>query len=196
MPSHNFNSPGFISSIALNPPATRHVTYSYDRLSSYFGYLGSRAVSDEFEWVTVHHGGHYLVKKEELDDMRALADLAASDPESQTASVVPDPVVLSAIIRISPDRFRLIPCGSWKGPRRSAINFEDVKLSCLGIAPSHPVLLDDFRNVTNNLSDIMAKILTDGNVELPTDCRLPFRHTLFEHLDVPTSAVPGGECHT
>ena len=172
-------------------------SFTHDIMLSSSEYLGNENISARFEWMPGQDGRSYLVRKEDLDTLQELAERAAADPETQTVRwAAPDPVVLSAIVRISPDKFRFVPCGWWKGPRRLAMTFEDVKLTCLGVTPSHPVWAkEDFKNAMDNLGDITAKKFPNGTGRVAIE-RLPFRYKLFDRLDVPASnRYPrAGEC--
>ena len=98
-----------------------------------------------------------------------------------------DLAVLSAVVLISYDHFRLTPCGNWKGASQFCPKFSDVKLTCTGKSPLEKPFREDFPAVLANLTavtNLSARFTKKKGlfVEGPQapDRKIRFRHVLFE----------------
>ena len=124
------------------------------RCQNTIGYLGSSTASQNFAWM---RAGSYdfLAKK---DDITAyFSDCVAASRIGAISPPLPSPATLSAIIHISEDKFLLVPWGLVNKPVAEALSIGDLKLSCSGKAPKHPLLAAEFSVVLENLRKLMGE---------------------------------------
>src|ERR1700722_6574947 len=149
-------------------------------------YLGVPGVMSRLEW---HRVGkvHYLSTAEDVKN--ALARNAELDPNAPSTEVeAPSYAVLSAVVFIPPEGYWLTSDGMWRGPE-NGFAFSQVKPTCTGAAPRHPVFSDDFASVLSNMDNIMEDARTSSDTEMKGtivksrstgERKLKFRHVLFE----------------
>lgn len=97
-------------------------------------------------------------------------------------SLVPDPALLSVVVKITPEDYWLVSGGLWKGPTTACKAFEDMKLSCTGAAANHNVFKGDFPIALKNLEKLMELASTPGFKTPATvikNHKIKFKHVLF-----------------
>lgn len=153
-------------------------------------YLGVLTASDRLVW-TRRGRADIIIDKNAADDAeqsRKLQSLNESDDTTIPQAEPPDPAILTVVVTLTQDDYWLTSCGMWKGPTTAAPHLSDVKPTCTGGVPEHPVFAADFSTLLDNIKHLMEKvktpgfkatqgILVHGNVGQP---KIKFRHTLFE----------------
>ncbi|KAM6504132.1 hypothetical protein JOM56_001075 [Amanita muscaria] len=107
----------------------------------------------------------------------------------------PGSVVLSAVVSVAAEDYRLTPCAMWPGPCDGAPALADVTASCVGVAPKHVAFADDFVHVLRNIRQLMEAGHMQGLAGqtglLVGGGQLEFHHALFEPVYSSQSVVPG-----
>lgn len=155
-------------------------------------YLGVSTVRDSVIWIRRGRADVLVDKQaaEDADQARKSQSLAESSDTTPTPLI--DPAILTAVVTITPEDYWLTSCGMWKGPSTAAQHLWDVKPTCTGGKPEHPVFSADFPTVVENTKWFMEQIKTEGfhasqgllvhsnNGSRPGLPKLKFRHVLFE----------------
>jgi hypothetical protein len=149
-------------------------------------YLGSSGVLEKLTWERCGRADR-IVTAETAALIREQHKAHASDPDAPVPPP-PDAAILSAVIFIPEEDYWLTSCGMWKEPTIVAETFADVKPTCTGGTPEHPVFSGDFRKVLENVAGLIEKGRTQGVkaakgvlVKSSTGLeRIKFRHVLFE----------------
>ena len=154
-------------------------------------YLGDPILKHEAViWKDIGNG-ECLVTKELSDFVdEAQADRAAPAQENAEDSEDTDspslsPAVLSVVVHITSDEFRMTPCGNWKGPTSLCENFSDIKLSCTGNSPLDPPFNDDYTTALKNLTKLTEECARFKSqrglfLEHNGEQKIKFCHVLFE----------------
>ena len=149
-------------------------------------YLGLPSAHDDYAWFTRQRSS-CLVTSDDLTYyeyyMMASTEFGCPPPAK------PLPAMLSAIVQICEDDFRLTSDGLWNGPSPTdhdgAQSFANVNLTCFGKAPDHLVLTTDYQNVLDNLGKLLDDTSTEAGRYNTIDgtSRIKFHHKLFDEID-------------
>ena len=167
-----------------DPSVPRRLAFARDLLQSTNEYLGNSDTASLFVW-----RNNRLYKKEDIDEY----DEAQAFPVEGFYIPFPDPVKLSAVVRLSEQDFRFMSCGVWQGGRSEPKKFADVFLTCISKDPSHSFFNSHYQNVVGNLKMILraGRATTDDeeteSVALKTVMR--FRHKLFDDVNCNTKPL-------
>ncbi|KAM6499889.1 hypothetical protein JOM56_005397 [Amanita muscaria] len=148
-------------------------------------YLGTleEKWSDKLTWVRIGKAERLVTVEEDAIASAAYKSFEESDQLGKTPTP-PEPVMLSAVIRVSEEDYWLTSCGMWRGTSPVAQTLADVKPTCVGVAPAHAVFAGDFRFVLDNLASLMDMSRTydrrKGVLIEGANPRVKFRHVLFE----------------
>lgn len=143
-------------------------------LDSYLGTTNTENLRNNVAW---HHIGNadYLFTQESIN-AHAAEENEEEKPDLQLAN-------LSVIAHIPQDSCFVKPDGNWQGAHRTKFNmqFKDIKLTFLGIAPETDVLKEDFQRALHNVHYFSNKVggLGEQHGSIEND-RLKFRHVLFK----------------
>jgi len=142
-------------------------------------YLGDPLVHRRLTWMATEYGD-VVVKN---------YSSSPSDASSVSSSGrVVQPAILSGIVRLTHEDFRLSSDGYWRGPTNIAPTMADVALSCTGAPPQHRRLAAEFENVVGNVNMLINQT-RDVRHRISSCCipsatslqlKLKFCHVLFE----------------
>ncbi|KIL55635.1 hypothetical protein M378DRAFT_182185 [Amanita muscaria Koide BX008] len=148
-------------------------------------YLGTPEESwaDKLTWKRIGKAGRLVTVEDDAVASAAYKSFEESDQRGKPPNP-PDPVILSAVVRVSDEDYWLTSCGMWNGLSPVARTLADVKPTCVGIAPGHSVFAEDFRFVLDNVERLMemSRVYERRKGVLITGAnpRIKFRHVLFE----------------
>jgi hypothetical protein len=145
--------------------------------------MGDNSTPNKLLWFHTDSGSNIVIDKSKTTVNVRINATASSDP----GDVDPPPALLSAIVVLTHEDFRLSSDGYWKEPVDTAPALADVILSCTGAAPIHDTLHDDFNTVLRNISSLISRVHTPTHIKksfvidsaINLQPKISFNHSLF-----------------